>query len=149
MDTLTILLTSLLCFWALILVVTLQAMQGLRTLRSYQKYLNLCSEDERRFYGFGTTWEWVINDRIFIFGWTNPLRHVNSKAVNMSIHLFVHLSGCIIRAPFGVYFTIMTDWLSILPYTCPKITWMLTASSLYSVQTDRKIFSRLKRNTFF
>ncbi len=55
MDTLTILLTSLLCFWALIVVVTLQAMQGLRTLRSYQKYLNLCSEDERRSYGFGTT----------------------------------------------------------------------------------------------
>ncbi len=104
MDPLTILLTSLLCFWALILVVTLQAMQGLRTLRSYQKYLNLCSEDEWRSYGFGTTWEWVINDRIIIFGWTNPLRHVNPKAVNMSIHLFVHLSGCIIKAPFGGLF---------------------------------------------
>ncbi len=29
--------------------------------------LNLC-------YGFGTTWGWVINDRIFIFEWTIPLR---------------------------------------------------------------------------
>ncbi len=25
--------------------------------------------------GFGTIWGWVINDRIFIFGWTIPLRH--------------------------------------------------------------------------
>jgi len=24
-------------------------------------------------YGWGTTWGWVINYRIFIFGWTNPL----------------------------------------------------------------------------
>ncbi len=37
-----------------------------------QKYLNLCSEDERRSYRFGTTWGWVINDRIIIFGWTIP-----------------------------------------------------------------------------
>ncbi len=37
-------------------------------------FVYLCSEDEWRFYRFGTTWEWVINDRIFIFGWTIPLR---------------------------------------------------------------------------
>ncbi len=42
-------------------------------LRIHQKHLNLCSEDERRSYGFGTTWGGVINDRIFIFGWTVPL----------------------------------------------------------------------------
>ncbi len=48
--------------------------EGLRALRFKQKYLNLCSEDERRSYGFGTTRGWVINDRIFIFGWTIPLR---------------------------------------------------------------------------
>ncbi len=40
------------------------------------------SEDERRSYGFGTTWGWVINDRIFIFWWTNPLRTSTSNAVN-------------------------------------------------------------------
>ncbi len=34
---------------------------------------NLCSEDEWKSCGFGTTWGWVINDRFFIFGWTNPL----------------------------------------------------------------------------
>ncbi len=33
----------------------------------YQKYLNLCSEDEQRSYGFGMTWVWVINDIIYIF----------------------------------------------------------------------------------
>ncbi len=34
---------------------------------SSQKYLNLCSEDERRSPGFGTTSGGVFNDRIFIF----------------------------------------------------------------------------------
>ncbi len=32
------------------------------------------SKDERRSYGFGTSWGWVTNDRIFfIFEWTIPL----------------------------------------------------------------------------
>ncbi len=48
---------------------------GQRALRFHQKYLHLCSEDERRPYGFGTTWGWVINDRISNFGWTIPLNH--------------------------------------------------------------------------
>ncbi len=39
----------------------------------HQKHLNLCSEDEWRSYGFGTSWGWVINYIIFILGWTNPL----------------------------------------------------------------------------
>ncbi len=55
------------------ITVALLSMQGQRALRFHQKYLNLCSEDEQRSYGFGTTWGWVINDRIFILGWTNPL----------------------------------------------------------------------------
>ncbi len=46
-------------------------MQGQKALGFHQKYLNLCSEDERRSYGFGTTWGWVIKDRIF--GWSIPL----------------------------------------------------------------------------
>jgi len=42
-------------------------------LRFHQKYLYLCSEDERRSYGVGTTWGWVniVILSIFIFGWTN------------------------------------------------------------------------------
>ncbi len=47
--------------------------EGQRALRFKQKYLNLCSEDERRSYRFGTTSGWVINDIILISGWTNPL----------------------------------------------------------------------------
>ncbi len=40
-------------------------------------FLNLCSEDERRSYGFGTTSGWVINDRIFFF-WVNyPFKEAN------------------------------------------------------------------------
>ncbi len=31
--------------------------------------LKLCYEDEWRSYRFGTTWGWVINDRIYIFEW--------------------------------------------------------------------------------
>ncbi len=37
------------------IAVALLSMQDLRALRFHQKYLNLCSEDERRPYGFGTT----------------------------------------------------------------------------------------------
>ncbi len=40
--------------------------------RFYQKYLILCSDDEWRSYRFGKTWGCVINNRIFIFGWTVP-----------------------------------------------------------------------------
>ncbi len=55
-------------FWSLNVSVVLLSMQCQKSLGFHQKYLNLCSEDERRSYGFGTTWGWVINDRIFIFG---------------------------------------------------------------------------------
>ncbi len=44
-----ILTISLLPFWALNVVVALRGQKALRD------YLNLCSEGERRFYGFGTT----------------------------------------------------------------------------------------------
>ncbi len=53
--------------------IALLSMQGQKALEFHQKYLNLCSEDEHRSYGFGTSWGWVIYDRIFIFGWTIPL----------------------------------------------------------------------------
>ncbi len=35
--------------------VVLLSMEGQRALRFHQKYLNLCSEDEQRFYEFKTT----------------------------------------------------------------------------------------------
>ncbi len=49
-------------------------MEGQRALGIHQKYLNLCSEDERRSYGFRTTCGWLIHDIIYIFGWTIHLR---------------------------------------------------------------------------
>ncbi len=42
-------------------------------LQHSSEYLPLCSAEQRHSYRFGTTWGWV-NDRIFIFGWTIPLR---------------------------------------------------------------------------
>ncbi len=72
---------SLLHFWALNASVALLSMQGQKALGFHQKYLNLCSEDEQMSYGFGTTRGWVINDRIFIFGWTITLRYISKILV--------------------------------------------------------------------
>ncbi len=52
----------------------LLSVEGHIALRFHQKHLNLCSGDERRSYGFVTTWGWVINDIIFILGWTISLK---------------------------------------------------------------------------
>ncbi len=56
---------SLLPFWALNVVVALLSMEGSEAIEFHQKYLNLCSEDERWFYGF-----WIIINDNFIF-WVN------------------------------------------------------------------------------
>ncbi len=78
---------SLLCFWALIMLGSLRSMEGQRALWFHQKYLNLCSKDERRSYGVGTTRGWVINDRI-IFGWTIPLNSFQNLRLEI-FHLHV------------------------------------------------------------
>ncbi len=44
------------------------------------KYLPLCSAEQR--YRSGTTWGWVNDDRIFIFGWTIPLSHFSGLIVD-------------------------------------------------------------------
>ncbi len=67
--------------------VALLSMEGQRAPRFHQKYLNLCSVDEQRSNGFGTTWGWVINDRIFIFGSTIPLRD-NQERNNQRVWSF-------------------------------------------------------------
>ncbi len=51
----TILTMSLLPFWALNISVALLSIQGQKALECHQKYLYLCSEDERRSYGLRTT----------------------------------------------------------------------------------------------
>jgi len=47
---------SLWTFWS---GISWLSMEGQKAFRFYQKYLHFCSEDERKFYGFGTTWWWV------------------------------------------------------------------------------------------
>ncbi len=48
---------------------TLAVYGRVRKLSDFIKiYLNLCSEDEQRSYGFGTTWGWVIMTEFSFFG---------------------------------------------------------------------------------
>ncbi len=49
------------------------------------KYLPLCSAEQRHSYRFGTTWGWVNDDSIFIFGWTIPL--TSSKVTGKTLIL--------------------------------------------------------------
>ncbi len=44
-----------------------------RELSNFINNILILFEDERRSYRYGTTWGWVINDRIIILGWTSPL----------------------------------------------------------------------------
>ncbi len=110
----TILPMSLLPFWALNVVVPLLSMQGQKALGFHLKYLNLCSEDEQRSYGFGTTRGWVINDRSFLFGRTNRL------IVNWIVIAYWIIHPSLILKLFQTW---MTDFLlnSILSYILWKI----------------------------
>ncbi len=56
----------------------LLSMESQKALGFHQKYLNLCSEDERRPYGFGTTWGWVINDI--------------KKKIHITYNIFIHIT---------------------------------------------------------
>ncbi len=85
---------------------------------SSRKYLNLCSEDERRSCRFGTTWGRVIND--IIFGWTIPLspktqrfittsRNYDSKlirSISMIPPSFLHFWMCRILKLYVVFMVI-------------------------------------------
>ncbi len=60
------------------------------------KYLPLCSAEQRHSYRFGTTWGWVNDDIIFIFGWTIPLRPAHSKNNNYKnndkdIYIYIYI----------------------------------------------------------
>ncbi len=57
---------SILRFWALNVSVALLSMLGQKALGFHQKHLNLCSEDERRSYGFEPTWRWVIHEHLHL-----------------------------------------------------------------------------------
>ncbi len=51
----------------------------------HPKYLKLYSEDERSFYEFGTTWGYVINDKIFILGWSIPLSNLFGNNIGFAV----------------------------------------------------------------
>ncbi len=113
---------SLLCFWALNMSVVLLSMQDQKALGFHQKYLNLCYEDERRSYGFGMTWGWVINDRIFIFGWTIPLRPFHTKtnvcygkfsAINILI--WVNIIHSVFSDPTNIHMQSMQQIITLFP----------------------------------
>ncbi len=44
----------------------------------HRKYFKLCSEDEQRFHGFGTTWGKWLMTKSFL-GWRNPLIEINKS----------------------------------------------------------------------
>ncbi len=54
------------------------------------EYLPLCSAEQTHSHRSGTTWGWVNDDWIFIFGWTVPLitNHITAlTALNFSLKL--------------------------------------------------------------
>ncbi len=110
--------TFLLHFWALNVSVALLSMQGKKAW-FHQKYLNMCSKDELSSYRFGTIWGWVINDRIFIFGWTIPLKPDSLSTIFLITH----------SPPIFYYYFSFTP---ILSFTSPSITlWTLNATLIF------------------
>ncbi len=75
--------------------VVLLSVKGPRTLRFHPKYLILCLEDERRSYRLGTTLWWVITERIYIFGWTVPLKVISNEKYWLLVRLLSAFVGCI------------------------------------------------------
>jgi len=54
------------------------------------EYLLLCSAEERNSSRFATTWGWINDGRIFIFGWSIPLSQRNSQAIIPSVCFYCH-----------------------------------------------------------
>ncbi len=76
-------------------------MEDQKALRFHQKYLKLCSKDEQSSYRFGTTWGWIINDIIFIFGWANPLILILKLCSCDMTSLLLDLCLFILKITFG------------------------------------------------
>ncbi len=82
------LMMSLLSFKALNVSVTLLSMEGQKALEFHQKYLHLCSEDERRSYCFRIAWGWEINDNVDF--WVNYPLSVQIVFGAIASHLCRH-----------------------------------------------------------
>ncbi len=80
------------------------------------EYLPLCSAEQRHSYRFGSTWGWVNDNRINIFGWTVPLKslHKHLKVMclmnwtALKIHVF---STDKLEKPFSLSHK-LTSWLN-------------------------------------
>ncbi len=68
--------------------VTLLSMEGQKALEFHQKYLHLCSEDERRSYCFRIAWGWEINDNVDF--WVNYPLSVQIVFGAIASHLCRH-----------------------------------------------------------
>ncbi len=77
------------------------------------KYVPLCSAEQRNSYRFGTTWGWVNDDRIFIFGCTVSLKNMQNSVfliiqkltVVSGFHVsWVHSIGIIVFLLYKLYF---------------------------------------------
>ncbi len=117
---------SLLPFWTLNVSVPLLSMEGQKALGFYHKYPHLCSEDDWRSYGFGTTWGWVINDRTFIFGWTKPLtRQFNVLTVRLKLRSQV----------YGHHFQRVSTWNRIVQKACQYQVYITKILSKFVSET--------------
>ncbi len=115
----TILTMSLLPFGGLNVSVVLLSLQGQKAIVFLQKYLNLCSKDEQRSYRFGTTWRWVIDDRILVFGWTIPLNMFQCTG-----QAFMSASVYLQRACFRPKHDIIKTWTeSLMLMLFTESTW--------------------------
>ncbi len=66
-------------------------------------YIPLCSAEQRNSYRFGITWGWVNDDRIFIFGWTIPLR----KEGFTDVHLVVYSDRVSMKSKAIIFYRIL------------------------------------------
>ncbi len=62
-------------FCALTVQFIMQSMAHHKPPGFHPKYLQLCSEDEQSFYGFGNDISEVINNNISISGWSIPFTY--------------------------------------------------------------------------
>jgi len=84
---------SLWTFWRVKVVVKYMSLGGQKALRFNQKDLHLCSEDEWKYYSFGPTLGWVINDNFhFWVKWPSILYYLQEIKNTILLRFEVHYS---------------------------------------------------------
>ncbi len=86
------------------------------------KYLPLCSAEQINLYRFGTTWGWVNDDRIFVFGWTIPLIVKKSENLSFLFRFLVLKPG--LNNMIEVWHEFINHWLISLPFYSSLYSWM-------------------------